>query len=709
MEIVDDDGGASDDGEWVERDTGIDVDDAVSKIPTSQSLAIKSNPSAPARPLPSGPIAHESERQDRDDNDVDVEVGGSRDAPPRHDWMMAAGDRRGGEDETGGEDMFAAMGTMGTSRHSRPEKPKADPNAIFVSRRELNTQLVEGWKLDEYDAQEKKKVVPGGAGSQWRMMRLRRVIEQAEEEGRPVEEVALERYGNMEDYNEALEERRALDDRGGTRSGQHTPIRRPLLESRPSSRTGFRKPGEGGGGSASTPDLRRTASTASLRQQTPIPSVLTPQRLVSASQQPPSAVEGAIVALSPAELNKLQAKVLRARLADDPAAAELEEQYERAKNGQPAPLPQSAAADGPRVEALPTLDGRGNLYDVGTSQGAAARPLPPGNRQPKLNGYFDSRDSTGAVVRYNADDDKQTLGDLVRQARFKGGAGDQKDLDAEMATAIATDHRYQNDEDYMDENAEKLGRKRLKTDSAKREFAVRDFAKTQKALDSCLFCGDHGPRVPVVALGTRAYLACTPNEPLVDGHCIIAPIEHRLSTLEMDDDDWEEVKNFMKCLMRMHAEKGKRVVFFETVLSLRQQRHSYVECVPVPAADFDELPGFFRSSILSAESEWSQNKRLIDFSQRPGGFRRMLTPKLPYFAVLWDYRGESGYGHVIEGQDQDDEAGVFPRYFASEIIGSLLDLEPRKWRHPKRVQQDPSKLGNQFHPYDWTLQLREAQ
>lgn len=696
MDIVDDDGGASDD-EWVERDIAADVDDAVSKIPTAQSLALTSNPSAPARPLPSGPNAYESERSPRDRNGDDV----ADDVVPRHDWMASEPrlDLAVAEDEAGEGDMFSAMGTFGTSRHSRPEKPKADPNAIHISRRELNTQLVEGRQLDEYDAQEKKKVVPGGAGSQWRMMRLRRVIEQAEEEGRPVEDVALERYGNMDDYNEALEERRALDERGGTRSGQHTPIRRPLLESRPSSRTGFRKPGEG---STSTPDLRRTASTASLRQQTPIPSVLTPQRLVPS--QP--AAEAAIVAMNPAELNKLQAKVLRAKLNDDPAAAELEEQYERAKNGQPSAPP--AATSGTRVEALPTLDGRGNLYDVGTSQGAAARPLPAGNRQPKLNGYFDSRDHTGAVVRYNADDDKQTLGDLVREARFKGGAGDQKDLDAEMAAAIATDHRYQNDEDYMDENAEKLGRKRMKTDAAKRDFAVRDFAKTQKALDSCLFCGDHGPRVPVVALGTRAYLACTPTEPLVEGHCIIAPIEHRLSTLEMDDDDWEEVKNFMKCLMRMHAERGKRVVFFETVLSLRQQRHSYVECVPVPAADFDELPGFFRQGILSAESEWSQHKKLIDFSQRPGGFRRMLTPKLPYFAVLWDYRGESGYGHVIEGQDQDDDAGAFPRYFAGEIIGSLLDLEPRKWRHPKRVQQDPSKLGNAFHPYDWTLQLREA-
>jgi diadenosine tetraphosphate (Ap4A) HIT family hydrolase len=32
------------------------------------------------------------------------------------------------------------------------------------------------------------------------------------------------------------------------------------------------------------------------------------------------------------------------------------------------------------------------------------------------------------------------------------------------------------------------------------------------------------------------------NEELVDGHCLIVPQQHCLSSLEMEDDDWEEVK-----------------------------------------------------------------------------------------------------------------------------------------------------------------------
>jgi hypothetical protein len=53
----------------------------------------------------------------------------------------------------------------------------------------------------------------------------------------------------------------------------------------------------------------------------------------------------------------------------------------------------------------------------------------------------------------------------------------------------------------------------------------------------------------------------------------------------------------MKCLMRTFAEEDKGVVFYETVMSLRQQKHTVIECVPVPREEFTELPAYFRVRI----------------------------------------------------------------------------------------------------------------
>lgn len=54
------------------------------------------------------------------------------------------------------------------------------------------------------------------------------------------------------------------------------------------------------------------------------------------------------------------------------------------------------------------------------------------------------------------------------------------------------------------------------------------------------------------------------------------------------------------------------------------------------------------------------------------------------------------------------------RYFAAEIIGNILGLEPRKWRKPRRIPQHLNeervnaflhKLG--YQKYDWTGLLTE--
>lgn len=62
---------------------------------------------------------------------------------------------------------------------------------------------------------------------------------------------------------------------------------------------------------------------------------------------------------------------------------------------------------------------------------------------------------------------------------------------------------------------------------------------------TCSFCfgeDDSPPKAPVIAMGTLVYLSCTTTEELVDGHCLIVPIQHHLTMLEADDNVWDEVK-----------------------------------------------------------------------------------------------------------------------------------------------------------------------
>ncbi|KAG8908410.1 hypothetical protein FRB99_006615 [Tulasnella sp. 403] len=771
----------NDDAVWVEKDVGQSGEHPLATdIPTAESLNITSHATEQTTASLPPALSTESKLQ-RDEwmllpeaEPIVPDVGSSKRARMlesvneglTEDYGEPQANKRG----LGGEiDFFSSLGQ---ERQKKPKVEKPDPEKLRVSRLELNVQLKEGKSLDEYAAAPAPKAVtPGGPGSQWRMQKLKRTYETAEEEGRPLEEVVLERYGTLEAFEEAREERRYLDERAERRAnrsakdggGRHRerddgsttqPKERFIFndisaagDSRGSSRaSSFRKPGAQDSG-PSTPQLggtftpsypnappgnkrldalrgdpagrqgSRDGSPYQSKPGTPIPSALTP------------AIPGRKRALSPSSLNKLQASVLRAKLMGQPNADELEKQYEeelqRAQSG-------GADESGVRVEVVPTLDGHGRMYDIGTGKvdpSASNRPL-PGNRKKKE--VVETRDpKTGEIARYNADDDTTTLGDLLRQEKFGAGMADQKNLDVELAGAIMHDGKFENDLEYMDDNAEKLGRKKMRTDAMKRQFAINDYARTQKALASCQFCygeDDSPPKAGVISMGTRVYLSCTLFEELVEGHCYIVPIQHHLSMLEADDDVWEEVKNFMKCLMRMFHEEEKGVIFYETVLNLKWQKHTMIECVPVPLDLFQDLPAYFKESILASEAEWSQHKKLIDFSARPGGFRRAMVPNLPYFMVQWDYKGEKGYGHVIEGTGEsaglgDDTGGAvdegdkgggdFPRYFAAEIIGNQLDVEPRKWRRPRRMdlranKERVAKFNKKYAKYDWTHLIEKS-
>lgn len=261
-------------------------------------------------------------------------------------------------------------------------------------------------EVDPTTAAPSKPNTPGGPGSQWRMMRLRRVYETAEEENTPIEEIALERFGSLAAFEEAKEERRILDEREGKRTNDRgrpndrkgkgregegakgfmfTDVTGSGASSRSSS---FRRPGAATDYSApSTPSpqtsqvpppqnrrldsLRLPSQAASPLSQshthTPIPSVMTPSISKTAR------------GLSPSSLNKLQAKVLRAKLMGAADAETLEREYDEAvrnSNGTP-----SEGGVRKKVEVLPTLDAQGRLYDVG--HGKVDEEVLPGNRKKK--------------------------------------------------------------------------------------------------------------------------------------------------------------------------------------------------------------------------------------------------------------------------------------------------------------------------------------
>ncbi|KAJ1769732.1 Pre-mRNA-splicing factor cwf19 [Coemansia sp. RSA 1813] len=424
------------------------------------------------------------------------------------------------------------------------------------------------------------------------------------------------------------------------------------------------------------------------------------------------------------DLNKLKAQVMKARLKRSPELAELEKQLANAMGQQRPNEPAAAKKKEDYVVILPAVDSRGRRVMIGSDKNRAADA-------------GKSRGDTGA-------EDDLSIQQMARHERETAG-DDQADRD--LVKQITRDSKFTNDLDYIDDNVARLTQpRRQKTSEQKRQDAIRDYKTVESTISICDLCFKQTetqdgattlkpPDYPVIALGNRVYLGLPNREPMSDGHCIIAPIEHIPgSSLKCDDDAWAEITNFMKTLMQMFAARGQGVVFLETVVSTSPARahHSMIECIPMPMDTAQDAPAYFKESILDASDEWSQNRKIIDTTMkvdakapanddvrdqdnnhadaraaiRRGGFRNTMTAQVPYFHVWFDHYG--GLGHVIENAD------AFPPWFGREVVAGMLDLPPTVYRRPRKLKEsrdqrldraDEWKKQFGWSKFDWTKML----
>lgn len=262
----------------------------------------------------------------------------------------------------------------------------------------------------------------------------------------------------------------------------------------------------------------------------------------------------------------------------------------------------------------------------------------------------------------------------------------------------------------MDENAAKLAKRVQKSEINLKNTAVSEFQKMNRILDNCPLChhedSDTPPIAPIVSLATRVYLTLPTEPEISDGGACIIPIQHRGNLLECEDDEWEEIRNFMKSLTRMYHDQGRDVIFYENAAMPQRKKHAGMEVVPLPYSLGETAPAFFKEAILTSDEEWTQHKKLIDTlakaKQGSGklAFRRSLAKEMPYFHVWFEIDG--GLGHIVEDANRWPKGDLFAR----EIIGGMLDKGPDVVKRQGRWHRGEDHRVKSFHKrwskFDWT-------
>lgn len=512
----------------------------------------------------------------------------------------------------------------------------------------------------------------GDGGSEWRMTKLRAVYRQAEESGEGVDAVALQRYGNLRDFDDAREEERELD-RRKMYGRDYVGLVKPSGEL-------FRERGQLEAGLHEKQQHHRHEEKGGHEMS---------QQQGGVIDQEPASKTTTLLDVS--ALNALKAQMMKAKMQNAPNAAQLEAEYNLAAD---ASLANSTQPD---VVVLNTMENRqlasgrhGEVVAAGTGKRARER---------------------GTVV----ENEDMSIEDMVRaEKRSRGISGGEGRAFAER---IAKDAKFENDLDYLDNNATSLSRRVAKSDINLRNTAIGDFQKMQKILDTCPLChheerraSDALPQAPIVSLATRTYLTLPTEPEVAPGGAVVVPIQHRLNLLECDDDEWEELRNFMKSLTRHYHAQGSGVIFYENAAHMSSRKgHAALVAVPLPRDLAESAPAYFKEAILASDEQWSQHRPVIDtlaLSQRPGygkaAFRKAMVKEMPYFHVWFGLDG--GMGHVIE----DDRRWPKGDLFAREVVGGMLDHGPeviKKQGRWARTDARVEKFRKGWGKWDWTQAL----
>ncbi|XP_049875060.1 CWF19-like protein 2 [Pectinophora gossypiella] len=395
--------------------------------------------------------------------------------------------------------------------------------------------------------------------------------------------------------------------------------------------------------------------------------------------------------LSDEKMNKLAAKLVKAEIMGDTKVVEdLKAKLEAAREYR------KQNPDAGKEEE----DDRVML--IATNSAGNSRPLMKSEKgDPRSKGGKRKADTHDAGQRnkYFGNDDKYNLAQMFQQEKY----GNNYDDEAQLAR-IAAKSKNPND-DLEDIFVDEISKNRNEAKDAENEKqrAINQHVKMEKSLEGCEYCVGSKNMLKhlMVTMGNKIYLALPAKQSLVKGHCIITTIQHSTCVTSLDEDVWDEIMNFRRVLTQFFNSQNQDVVFFETATRLHKYPHMVINCIPLPRDVGDMASIYFKKALLECEAEWSMNKKVVDLKGK--NIRKGVPKGLPYFWI--DFGMDPGFAHVIEDQQ------LFPRNFAEEIIGGMLDLDHQLWKNPRKDYGDLQRKKvleflKEWKPFDEMIQKK---
>lgn len=204
----------------------------------------------------------------------------------------------------------------------------------------------------------------------------------------------------------------------------------------------------------------------------------------------------------------------------------------------------------------------------------------------------------------------------------------------------------------------------------------------------------------VISSSENVYLAYPSiSGSITDFHLVLCPKEHINSLAAVEENVYEEVRNYMKSIVAMNLDKDMATVFVEHSREAAQITHFEIECIPIKYKLLEDARLKFKKAFSDQDDEWTTNKNLIDTTPYKGNLTKILNEKFAYVNV--DFLAQGGFLHPIERNSR------FSSSFLREIFADLLGKTVYDMKYPKKIGLKElidavEDYKNRFSYYDWT-------
>ncbi|GFU68408.1 CWF19-like protein 2 [Trichonephila clavipes] len=217
--------------------------------------------------------------------------------------------------------------------------------------------------------------------------------------------------------------------------------------------------------------------------------------------------------------------------------------------------------------------------------------------------------------------------------------------------------------------------------------AIRQHQKMNLALEKCEYCLDQpNMKRHLIVSISEQVYLCIPNFQTLTEHHCLIVPKRHIPSFLALDEDEWNEVEELKNLLRHFFKKQEKSLICLET-SMSFQRCPHAVLECIPVPlEEGDMAPLYFKKAI-LESEEEWTHNIKLIDLTKKGLRRSVPKTLPYFCVTFDPSVHAGYAHVIEDEK------YFPRNFGKEVVGGMLDIDYNYLY--KNRKEDPLKKSKE--------------